>query len=108
MNKSEIMVVLVTTSSEEEAVAIAKTIVEESLAACANLIPQARSIYSWQDKVCDETETLMIIKTRAELFEKLSRRVNELHSYDTPEIIGMKVDVGSPEYIDWVLGQTEI
>ena len=106
MNKSEIMVVLVTTSSEEEAVAIAKTIVEESLAACANMIPKVRSIYSWQDKVCDETETLMIIKTRAELFEKLSSRVKGLHSYDTPEIIGMKVDAGSSGYIDWVLGQT--
>lgn len=107
MSGKEIMIILVTTSSEEEAVEIAKALVEASLAACANLIPKARSIYAWKGEVCDEAETVMIIKTRKELFEKLSDKVKELHSYDTPEIIGIGLDAGSPEYLNWVLSQTD-
>ncbi|GAB5045661.1 divalent-cation tolerance protein CutA [Thermodesulfovibrio sp. TK110] len=96
------MVVLITAPNEEEAVKIAKTLVEEKLAGCINIIKDIRSIYSWQGKIEDEPEVLMIVKTRSELFEELEKRVKSLHSYSVPEIIGLKIKKGSESYLSWL------
>ncbi len=68
------MVVFITASSEDEAVKIAKTLVEEKLAGCVNIIRNVRSIYFWQGKVEDDQEVLMIVKTRSDLFEELEKK----------------------------------
>ncbi len=94
--------VLITAPNEEEAVKIAKTLVEEKLAGCINIIKDIRSIYSWQGKIEDEPEVLMIVKTRSELFEELEKRVKSLHSYSVPEIIGLKIKKGSESYLSWL------
>ncbi|MGB9710143.1 MAG: divalent-cation tolerance protein CutA [Thermodesulfovibrio sp.] len=96
------MVIFITAPNEEEAVKIAKTLVEEKLAGCVNIIKNIRSIYSWQDKIEDEPEVLMIVKTRSELFEELEKRVKSLHSYTVPEIIGLKIKKGSESYLNWL------
>ncbi|WP_353683310.1 divalent-cation tolerance protein CutA [Thermodesulfovibrio sp. 3907-1M] len=96
------MVVFITASKEEEAVKIAKTLVEEKLAGCVNIIKDIRSIYSWQDKIEDEQEVLMIVKTRSDLFEELEKTVKSLHSYTVPEIIGLKIKKGSESYLNWL------
>ena len=97
----EHIVVFVTASNEEEGAKIAQTLVQEGLCACCN-ITAVRSIYKWQGKVSDEKEVLCIIKTRRGLFDKLEKRVKELHSYELPEIIGIKIKEGSREYLKWI------
>ena len=98
----ENIVVFITAPDEEMAARIAKALVGETLAACVNIVRGVRSIYSWQGNIEDEAEVLLIAKTKKSLFEKLSRRVKELHSYQTPEIIALPITAGLPEYIDWL------
>ncbi len=94
--------VLVTAGTEEEAARIARALVEEGLAACANLVPRVRSIYRWQGEVQDEAESLLLIKTTAGRLEALSERVAALHSYDVPEVIALALDRGRESYLDWL------
>ncbi|MDI1471753.1 divalent-cation tolerance protein CutA [Thermodesulfovibrio sp. 1176] len=96
------MVVFITAPKEEEAVNIAKTLVEEKLAGCINIIRNVRSIYFWQGKIEDDSEVLMIVKTKEELFDRLKERVKSLHSYTVPEIIGIKIKKGSEDYLKWL------
>ncbi len=104
---TEEITVFVTVSSEDEAANIARSLVEEKLAACANIIRNVRSIYSWQGKVEDDSEVLMIMKTRQDLFEDLSAKIKELHSYDVPEIIALPIIMGSKEYLAWIKDSTK-
>jgi periplasmic divalent cation tolerance protein len=98
----EALVVYISAPNEEEAAKIAKILVEERLAGCVNIIKDIRSIYSWQGKLEDEKEVLMIVKTRLELFSALTSKVKELHSYTVPEVIAMPIVDGSEEYIKWL------
>ncbi len=98
----EHIVVFITAPNKETAAGIARALVGEMLAACINIIPGVRSIYSWQGKIEDEEEVVLIAKTKKELFSKLSGRVKELHPYQTPEIIALPIIEGSPEYISWL------
>lgn len=98
----EALVVYITAPNGEEAARIARSLVEEKLAGCVNIVPGIRSIYSWQGKIEDEAEVLMIVKTRIKLFSRLQERVKELHSYTVPEIIALPIVEGSQEYIDWL------
>jgi periplasmic divalent cation tolerance protein len=100
------IVVLVTAPSAEDAAKIARALVEERLAACANIVGDVRSIYRWEGKVEDDSEALMVIKTREELFDKLEKRVKELHSYSVPEVIALPIAKGSPEYLKWLEEET--
>jgi len=104
---TEYIIVFITARDEDEAVRISRTIVEESLAACVNIIKTVRSIYRWQGRVEDEQEVLMIAKTKRALFERLQMRVKKLHSYSVPEIIGLPVIEGSKEYLEWLGQETE-
>jgi periplasmic divalent cation tolerance protein len=98
--------VLVTTGSEEQAVSIARVLVGERLAACVNIVGPVRSIYRWRDAVEDDREYLLIIKTRANLYIKLEKRVRELHTYEVPEVLALNADRGSPPYVKWLLEST--
>ncbi len=99
-------VVFVTAGSEEQATLIANALVGERLAACVNIVSPVKSIYRWEGEVQSDTEHLMIIKTRASLVAKLEARVNELHSYDVPEVIAVPIVVGAKAYLDWLLAST--
>ena len=103
MADSSVNIVYTTVGSEEEAVLIARTVVEEKLAACANIIPSTRSIYRWQGKVEDESESLIFIKTRSDSVEALIARIKELHTYDVPDIIAIPIEKGYQPYLDWVV-----
>lgn len=100
------IVVLVTVPNEDMAATIAKALVEARLAACANLIKGIRSIYTWQGKVEDEQEVLMIIKTQMKLFDGLKAKVKEIHSYEVPEIIALPIAAGSEDYLNWLRRST--
>jgi len=99
---TEEVVVFITAPDEEGAVRIARALVEARLAACVNIIGSVRSIYTWQGKIEDDTEVLLIVKTRGELFEPLSAKVRELHSYSVPEIIALPIIKGSGDYLEWI------
>jgi periplasmic divalent cation tolerance protein len=101
------IIVLVTCGSQEEAVKIAHSLVEERLAACVNLVSPVRSIYRWEGKIWDEKEWILIIKTQKQRFEKLERKVKSLHSYSVPEIIGLPIIEGSSSYLDWLEEMTK-
>jgi periplasmic divalent cation tolerance protein len=104
---SEPIVVFVTCGEEDEAVTIAQTLVEERLAACVSIVPPVRSIYRWEGKIWDEEEFLLIIKTEKERFQNLQEKVKSLHSYSVPEIIGLPIVEGSPDYLKWLLEMTQ-
>ena len=95
-------VVLVTASAADEAGRIARALVEERLAACANIIPQVRSLFHWEGKLCNEAESLIVLKARAADVEAIIARVRALHSYTVPEVIALPILAGSPAYLAWV------
>ncbi len=103
----EPILVLVTCSSEEEALTIAQALVGGRLAACVNLISPIRSIYRWEGKIWDEREWLLIIKTHKQRFDELAEKVKSLHSYSVPEIIALPITEGSSPYLDWLRKMTE-
>ena len=100
-------IVVFVTAPENEAAALAKTLVDERLVACVNIVPGLRSIYWWQGKVEDEPEVLCIMKTRTTLFEALRKRVRELHSYEVEEIIALPILAGNLPYLDWIKENTQ-
>ena len=87
MDQTSAIIIFITASSSEEAQKIATALVEEKLVACVNIIPQIRSIYWWEGKVCQDDEVMLISKTKQSLFTTLMDRVKALHSYEVPEII---------------------
>ncbi len=95
-------VILTTCSSEDEALRISNALVEDRLAACVNIISPIRSIYRWKDKICDEREWLLIVKTGRERFEEIERKIRSLHSYSVPEILCLPILEGSLPYLEWL------
>lgn len=102
----EARLVLATAGGEEQAAAIARALVSERLAACVNVIAGARSIYRWREAIEDEREWLMLIKTTADRYPALERRVRELHTYETPEVIALPIVDGSAPYLQWLAETT--
>jgi periplasmic divalent cation tolerance protein len=100
------LIVFITAPNEDEAAKIARALVEEKLAGCVNIIRNIRSIYRWQGNIEDDTEVLMIAKTKKKLFNSLEKKVKELHSYSVPEIIAMPIAEGSNEYLQWLRDAT--
>ena len=104
---TEYIIILITASDEEEAARLSQIIVGERLAACVNIIRAVRSIYRWQGRIEDGQEVLLIIKTKRSLFERLQKRVKELHSYSVPEIIALPLVKGSEQYLNWLGQETD-
>ncbi len=102
----EYIIVLITASGEDEGSRIGRELVQGRLAACVNMIRNIRSIYRWKDNIEDESEVLLIAKTRKDLFKPLSEKVKELHSYSVPEIIAVPVIRGSEKYLNWIADET--
>ncbi|MCX5716719.1 MAG: divalent-cation tolerance protein CutA [Nitrospirae bacterium] len=103
----ENIVAFITAPGEDAAADIARALVEGKLAACVNIVRNLRSIYSWQGKVEDESEVLMIVKTQKKLFHSLSQKVREMHSYTVPEIIALPIVEGSEDYLKWLKEVTD-
>jgi len=101
------IMVLVTCGSEEEAVKIAHSLVEERLAACVNITSPVRSIYRWEGKIWDEREWILIIKTQKRRFEELENKLKSLHSYSVPEVIALPIVKGSASYLKWLKEMTD-
>ena len=99
---TDYIVAYVTVASEAEGRLIARTLVEEHLAACVNVIPNVQSFYRWEGQVRHDAELLLIIKSRAQHMARLITRVQELHSYDVPEIIAVDLAEASTGYLSFL------
>lgn len=93
---------LVTVPTIDEGKHIARILVENKFAACVNVVPKILSIYEWKEKIEEEEEYLLIIKTNEEKSDEIIEKINEIHSYDTPECIGFKITKGSTKYLNWI------
>ena len=102
MAETSIVVVLVTASGLEEARRIGRALVDERLAACANVIGPITSIFRWDGRVQEEAEHLLLLKARRADVERLATRVRALHSYEVPEVLALDVADGAAPYLAWV------
>jgi len=91
-----------TCPDQETALGLAERLVEERLAACASLVPGILSVYRWEDRVQQDAEVLMTIKTTRQTLDRLVERIRELHPYEVPEIIAIPITEGSADYLNWV------
>jgi periplasmic divalent cation tolerance protein len=101
MSKPNYGVVLVTAPSRDEAVAIARSLVEAKLGACVNIFP-IHSVYTWQEELCADDEWQLIIKTDLAKFDALEAKVREVHSYEVPEVVALPIVSGSAPYLQWM------
>jgi periplasmic divalent cation tolerance protein len=101
-----VMFVYATASDAAEAKRIARSVVEERLAACANVMERVSSVYWWQGEVQEAGEAALILKTTAERVEALIARIKALHSYDCPAVVALPVATGLPGFLDWVGKET--
>jgi len=100
------VVFYVTCANRGEALHIARTCVEERLAACANLIGPVRSVFRWDGEVRQAEETVLILKTGEERVDALTARIRALHSYECPCIVCWPLTGGAPDFLEWVRHET--
>jgi periplasmic divalent cation tolerance protein len=98
-----ISVVVTSVGTEQQAVEISEELVARRLATCINIVPCLRSIYRWKGKVCEDSEYLLMIKTRRSLFAAVSDAIREIHSYELPEVLEFPVATAEPNFHKWVV-----
>ena len=98
----DMLVVLTSTPNEEEANGLARSLIEEKLAACVQILPKMTSGYFWEGKVQTEPEHLLLIKTLEEKFDELSEFIRKNHSYEVPEIVAIAAEEVSEDYLHWL------
>ena len=95
-------IVLTTVGSDEQARSMARALVERRLAACVNIVPLGCSVYRWRERIEEDEERLLLIKSEARLFSVLCEAIRELHTYETPEVLALDVRDGAPDYLRWL------
>jgi periplasmic divalent cation tolerance protein len=96
------VIVLTTLAADVDATVLARTLVDERLAACINILPSMTSVYRWQGRVEEEREQQLVIKTGADRVAALAARLRELHAYEVPEFLVLRVSEGSDAYLRWI------
>jgi periplasmic divalent cation tolerance protein len=99
------IVVLSTCESKGQASKLAQHLVKKRLAACVNVFPGLESTYRWKDKIETAKEWLLVIKTRRDLFSALRTEIEQLHTYEVPEVIALPVVDGAERYLTWMDGE---
>ena len=99
--------IYITASSVDEARSIGKELVSSRVAACANIIDNINSIYWWDGEIQDDTEAILILKTRDSLVPELIEKVKSIHSYDCPCIVSLPILEGNKPFLDWVYNETK-
>ena len=92
----------VTTKNEEEALKLANLAVQKNLAACGNIFPKMKSIYKWKNKLQNDKETVLILKTNSNKYPLLEKLILEKHSYEVPCILKISINDGNKEYLKWI------
>jgi periplasmic divalent cation tolerance protein len=96
----------VTVGSRDEALGLARAVVEARLAACANILPTVTSVYRWQGNIAEEGETAMILKTRGALLDALTAFIRDRHSYTCPCVVAVPILAGNPDFLSWIDAET--
>jgi len=91
-----------TAANKEEALKIVRRLLDEKLIACANIMGPVSSLFWWKNKIDEAKEFLVFMKSHKRLFQTLSSRIKEIHSYQTPEVIALPIIEGLPLYLDWL------
>jgi periplasmic divalent cation tolerance protein len=98
----ELIVVVTSVGTEEQALDVAHALVRARRAACVNIVPNIHSVYRWKGRVCDDGEMLLIIKTRSSQFEGVRETIQRVNTYELPEVLGYRVDKASPGFAQWI------
>ena len=106
--KQDLMVVVTSVGTEDQALDVAHALVRSRRAACVNIIPNVHSVYRWKGRVCDDGEMLLIIKTRASNFESVRETIHKVNTYELPEVMGYRVDWASPGFSSWIDKMTSV
>jgi periplasmic divalent cation tolerance protein len=96
----------ITADTPEEATSIGRTLVEERLAACVNILGGITSFYWWEGAVQQGAETALIAKTRADLADAVTARIKQLHGYTCPCVVALPIQGGNPDFLDWIAAET--
>ena len=102
MEENAKVVILITTSTYEEAHKISDVLLTQRKAACVNIVPRVNSFFWWQGKIDSEQECLLVAKTKASLLDEIVNLVREVHSYEVPEIIALPIVGGNQDYLEWM------
>lgn len=106
MPHSDAVVVLTTVGTEDDAVKLVHALLERRVIACGTMLPRARSIYRWDNKIADETEVVLLLKTRSGCLDALQHAFETLHPYKLPELLALPVAAGLPKYLAWIADET--
>lgn len=98
--------VYVTAPNRDAALDLAKTLVGERLAACANVMDGVQSVYRWEGAVVQDAEAVLILKTQKRLVEQLTQRIQGLHSYTCPCVVALDIQGGNPDFLKWIVDET--
>jgi len=107
VHTQDLIVVVTSVGTEEQALDIAHALIRNRQAACVNLLPNVHSIYRWKGRICDDGEFLLLIKTRAKEFSGVKETIQKLNTYELPEVLAYRVDEASPAFASWIGKATE-
>ena len=105
--EDQYILVMITTPSREVGEQISNALLEKKLAACVNMLAPINSLYTWQGTTAHDEETLLVVKSRAALFQELVPAVQTIHPYEVPEIIALPIIMGSASYLAWIDAETQ-
>jgi periplasmic divalent cation tolerance protein len=108
MSHTDAVIVFTTIANETEAVELVRALLDRRLIACGTIHAGARSLYRWEGKVADETEAVLMLKTRSGCIEGLRRAFAELHPYKVPELLAIPVTGGLERYLGWINSETSL
>ena len=108
MGHTDAVVVLTTLATTDEAAKFVRALLERRLVACGTILPAARSLYRWKDKLADETEVVVVLKTRSGAIHGLEKAFKELHPYKVPELLAVPVSGGLDRYLGWINDETSL
>ena len=107
MGNDQNIVILITTGTDGEARRVAEALLEHRKAACVNIVPKVTSLFWWEGQMDSDQESLLIVKSKASLFDEIVSLVKEVHGYDVPEVIALPIVGGNPDYLDWIGEETQ-
>src|SRR5579862_1203914 len=107
MRGDDVIVMLTSVGTEQQALDIGEALVRRRYATCVNLVPSTRSIYRWKGKVCEDSEFLLVIKTLAREYDAVAHTIREVNSYELPEILSFGIRDGDPKFCAWVAEMVE-
>ena len=104
---TEYLLVMTNVSDIEVGKIIAEKIIQERLAACVSVSSPGQTLYWWQDKITEDQEHTLFIKTKKDIYPELEEKIRQIHPYDIPEIIALPILLGSKDYLDWIDKETQ-